>query len=174
MFGPNHIGSMPIPTLLRQGGVSTGLPAETQNYSVYLDGASDRISGLSMATTWLKVWDANEDFTLHFSIKLDALNSTISFSGTSTNYFWITVNSDGELVIQAAISSLAVGNYTFDTSLVAGTWYDIVLTSSAAAQNRTLNLYVNGVSTLAKLISTLFLSSTDIAAIPVSSPWVRS
>ena len=57
---------------------STGLPAETQNYSVYLDGASDRIQGPNMSTTWLQVFDANAAFSLHFSIKVDALKSTLS------------------------------------------------------------------------------------------------
>ena len=82
-----------------------GLPAETQNYSAYLDGASDRIQGANMSTTWLKVWDTNQDFSLHFSLKLDALNSTISFTGTSTDYFWIVENSSGQHVVQAAIRS---------------------------------------------------------------------
>ena len=164
MLGPSSLSLEAIPTLLRQGRQS-GRPAETQNYSVYLDGASDRISGINMSTTWLKVWDTNQDFSIHFSVKLDAANSTISFTGTSTDYLWITVNSSGQLVIQAAISSVSVGYYTFDTSLATGTWYDIMLTSSAASLNRTLNLYVNGVATPALNIAAIFLRTTDVAAI---------
>ena len=164
MLGPSLLSLEAIPTLLRQGRQS-GLPAETQNYSAYLDGASDRIQGAGMSTTWLKVWDTNQDFSIHFAVKLDALNSTISFTGTSTDYFWITVNSSGQLVVQAAIGSVSVGYYTFDTSFVADTWYDIMLTSSAASLSRTLNLYVNSVSTDALNIGATFLRTTDIAAI---------
>ena len=59
---------------------STGLPAETRNYSAYLDGASDRIQGPNMSTTWLQVFDANAAFSLHFSIKFDVAPMTISFT----------------------------------------------------------------------------------------------
>ena len=68
-----------------------GLPAETQNYSAYLDGTDDTIRSNSLAVSWLKVIAANEPFSIHFSIKLDAVNSTITFTGTSSNYLWIVV-----------------------------------------------------------------------------------
>ena len=83
---------------------STGLAAETQNYSAYLDGASDRIQGANLATTWFKVMGANVEWSIHFSIKLDALNSTISFSGTSTDYVWLVVDASGDVQLTYAIS----------------------------------------------------------------------
>ena len=166
MLGPSLLSLEAIPTLLRQGRQS-GLPAETQNYSAYLDGASDYISGFNIATTWLKVWTTNQDFSIHFSIKLDTVASqTISFTGSSTNFFWIQTDVNGRLTVSATISNAIVGFYAFDTSFAADTWYDIMLTSSAAgAFNRTLNLYVNGVATPAHTISAVFARTTDIAAI---------
>lgn len=142
-----------------------GLPAETQNYSVYLDGASDRIQGQTMASTWLKVFDADAEFSLHFSLKLDALSNTISFTGTSSNFFWIQVDSGGDLNISSSISSSSVGNTTFNTNMSTGTWYDIVITATApSGGNRTFVCYVNK-SSVSVSTTTVFASSTDVAAI---------
>lgn len=122
-----------------------GLPAETQNYSAYLDGASDRIQGANLATTWFKVMGANVEWSIHFSIKLDALNSTISFTGTSTNYVWLVVDSAGDLQLSYAISSPAsTGLEKWDTDLATGTWYDIVITATNDT-SRDLKCYVNKV-----------------------------
>ena len=82
---------------------ASGAAAETQNYSVYLDGASDRIQGPNMASTWLQVFDANAEFSLHFSIKIDVVPMTISFTGSSTDFFWMQVTSGGDLNISASI-----------------------------------------------------------------------
>mgnify|MGYP003134447723 CR=1 FL=1 len=140
-----------------------GLPAETQNYSVYLDGASDRIQGPNMSTTWLQVFDANVEFSLHFSIKLDALNSTLSFTGTSSNFFWMQVLADGNLTIQASISSSSVGAVTFATGMSTGTWYDIVITATNDT-TRVFKCYVNK-SEVSVTTTTAFAASTDVAAI---------
>ena len=142
---------------------STGLPAETQNYSVYLDGASDRIQGPNMSTTWLQVFDANAEFSLHFAVKLDALNSTISFTGTSSNFFWMQVLADGNLSIQASISSSSVGAVTFATGMSTGTWYDIVITATNDT-SRVFKCYINKSAT-SVTTTTAFAASTDIAAI---------
>ena len=142
---------------------STGLPAETQNYSVYLDGASDRIQGPNMASTWLQVFDANAEFSLHFAVKLDALNSTISFTGTSSNFFWMQVLADGNLSIQASISSSSVGAVTFATGMSTGTWYDIAITATNDT-SRVFKCYINKSAT-SVTTTTAFAASTDIAAI---------
>jgi len=97
-----------------------GLPAETQNYSVYLDGASDRIQAANLATTWLQVFTANNPFSLHFAVKLDTLNMTISFTGSSTNYIWLQVSAGGDLLLQYGINSTLSGNETWDTNLSTG------------------------------------------------------
>ena len=147
------------------GGRTSTPAAETQNYSVYLDGASDRIQGQTMASTWLKVFDADAEFSLHFSLKLDTLSSTISFTGTSSNFFWIQVDSGGDLNISSSISSSSVGNTTFNTNMSTGTWYDIVITATApSGGNRTLVCYINK-SSVSVVTSTVFASSTDVAAI---------
>ena len=141
-----------------------GLPAETQNYSAYLDGASDRIQGPNLSSTWLQVFDANAEFSLHFAVKLDALNSTISFTGTSTTFFWIQVNSDGDLNLQATISMSVVGNVTFDTGMSTGTWYDIVITATNDT-TRSFICYVNGSAVSILSTTVAFNASADIAAI---------
>mgnify|MGYP003109073588 FL=1 len=142
----------------------TGGAVETQNYSVYLDGASDRIQGPNLSSTWLQVFDANAEFSLHFAVKLDALNSTISFTGTSTTFFWIQVNSDGDLNISATISGGLVGNVTFDTSMSTGTWYDIVITATNDT-TRSFICYVNGSAVSILTTNAAFNASADIAAI---------
>lgn len=122
-----------------------GLPAETQNYSAYLDGASDRIQGLNLSTTWLKVMGANVEWSIHFSIKLDSLNSTISITGTATNYVWINVDAGGDLQLAYQISSPSSnGSEKWDTNFSTGTWYDVVITASTDS-NRDLKCYVNKV-----------------------------
>ena len=140
-----------------------GLPAETQNYSVYLDGASDRIQGPNMASTWLKVFDAGAEFSLHFSVKIDAVPMTISFTGSSSDYFWVQVISGGDLNISSSIGSVPVGSVTFDTNMSAGTWYDIVITATNDT-NRVFTCYVNKTAVSTSTI-TLFAASTDVAAI---------
>ena len=140
-----------------------GLPAETQNYSVYLDGASDRIQGPNMSTTWLQVFDANAAFSLHFSIKVDALNSTLSFTGTSTDFFWMQVLADGNLAIQASIGSTSMGAVTFAAGMSTGTWYDIVITATNDT-TRVFKCYVNK-SEVSVTTTTAFAASTDVAAI---------
>lgn len=142
--------------------LSTGLPAETQNYSAYLDGASDRIQGANMSTTWLKVFDANAAFTIHFAIKLDALNSTISFTGTATDYLWFVVDSGGDLTLQVSVSNSVVGSEKWDTNLSAGTWYDIVITATADTA-RDIKCYVNKVEKSATSAVPL-AASVDVAA----------
>ena len=140
-----------------------GLPAETQNYSVYLDGASDRIQSVNMASSWLKVFDANAEFSLHFAVKLDTVASTISFTGSSTNFFWIQVLADGTLSLSAMISVSNVGSVTFNTNLSTGTWYDIVITATNDT-SRVFTCYVNK-SVAATTTLTPFAAATDIAAI---------
>ena len=142
---------------------STGLPAETQNYSVYLDGASDRIQGPDLATTWLQVWDANAEFSLHFSIKLDALSTSISFSGSSTSFLWFHVDAVGDLTVQGSISSVAIGMEKWDTNFSTGTWYDVVITSTNDT-NRDLKCYVNKVEKSSNA-DTAWPASHDMAAI---------
>ena len=132
-----------------------GLPAETQNYSVYLDGASDRIQAGSMAVSWLKVFTANNPFSLHFAVKLDTLNMTISFTGNSTNYVWLFVDAGGDLKLAYGISSTLSGQEIWDTNLSTGTWYDIVITADAST-NRDVKCYVNKVEK----------TSTTAAAMP--------
>ncbi len=141
-----------------------GLPAETQNYSVYLDGASDRIQGPNMSTTWFKVMGANVEWSIHFSIKLDALNSTISFTGTSGDYVWLVVDSSGDLQLSYAISSPSTaGAEKWDTNFSTGTWYDVVITASTDA-TRDLKCYVNKVEKTS-VTSTNWDSSINNAAI---------
>ena len=141
---------------------STGGAVETQNYSAYLDGASDRIQGQSLATTWLKVWDANQPFSLHFSIKLDALNQTISFTGTSTTYLWFSVDISGKLRVLGSLSAAAVGLEQWTTNLSTGTWYDIVITSTNDTA-RDLKCYVNKVEQTAD-VAIPWAASHDMAA----------
>ena len=141
-----------------------GLPAETQNYSAYLDGASDRIQGLNLSTTWFKVMGANVAWSIHFSVKLDALNSTISFSGTATNYVWLVVDASGDLQLSYAISSPAsAGLEKWDTNLSTGTWYDVVITASNDT-SRDLKCYVNKVEKSATT-ATPWASSVNVTAI---------
>ena len=123
---------------------NAGLPPETQNWSAYLDGASDRIQGANMATTWLKVIAANQPFTIHFAIKVDALNSTVSFTGTSSDYFWLVIDSGGDLGMQAVASNSVVGLEKWDTNFSTGDWYDIVITATNATA-RDIKCYVNKV-----------------------------
>ena len=142
---------------------STGGAVETQNYSAYLDGASDRIQGANLATTWLKVWGANQPFSLHFSINLDALNQTISFTGTTANFLWFSVDAAGKLQVYGGLSSNAVGLENWTTNLSTGTWYDIVITSTNDT-SRDLKCYVNKVEqTAATAIP--WAASHDMAAI---------
>lgn len=143
---------------------STGLDPETQNYSAYLDGASDRIQGLNLSTTWFKVMGANVEWSIHFSVKLDALNSTISFSGTSSNYVWLVVDSAGDLQLTYAISSpSSSGLEKWDTNFSTGTWYDVVITASNDT-TRDLKCYVNKVEK-SSLNTTAWSNSVDVSAI---------
>ena len=147
------------------GGRTSTPAAETQNYSVYLDGASDRIQGANLSTTWLKVVDANAEFSLHFSLKLDALNSSISFSGTSSDYLWILVNSGGDLQFSfARTSPNRNGSETWDTNFSTGTWYDIVITGTNDT-NRDLKCYVNKVEQTSSA-AVLWPASEDNKATP--------
>ena len=139
-----------------------GLPAETQNFSVYLDGASDRIQGQSLATTWLKVMDANAAFTIHFSVKLDALNSTISLTGTATTFIWFVVDAGGDLTIQATNSNVVQGLETWNTNFSTGTWYDIVITATDDT-TRDIKCYVNKVEKSSTAVSS-WAASYDVAA----------
>lgn len=141
-----------------------GLPAETQNYSAYLDGASDRIQGANMSTTWFTVMGANVEWSIHFSIKLDALNSTISFTGTSSDYVWLVVDSGGDLQLAYAISSpSSTGVEKWDTNFSTGTWYDVVITASTDS-SRDLKCYVNKVEKSSNSV-TAWDSSINNAAI---------
>ena len=141
-----------------------GLPAETQNYSAYLDGASDRIQGAGLATTWFKVMGANVEWSIHFSIKLDALNSTISFTGTATDYVWLVVDASGDLQLTYAISSPAsTGLEKWDTNFATGTWYDVVITASNDT-SRDLKCYVN-TGERSAVSSTAWAASVDNTAI---------
>ena len=144
---------------------SRGLPAETQNYSVYLDGTDDRIRGANLSTTWLKVVDANAEFSLYFSLKLDTLSSSISFSGTSSDYLWILVNSGGDLQFSfARTSPNRNGSETWDTNFSTGTWYDIVITGTKDT-NRDLKCYVNKVEQTSSA-AVLWPASEDNKATP--------
>ena len=88
---------------------------------------------------------ANVEWSIHFSIKLDALNSTISFSGTSTDYVWLVVDASGDLQLTYAISSPASsGLEKWDTNFSTGTWYDVVITATNDT-SRDLKCYVNKV-----------------------------
>jgi len=165
MFGPNYIGSMPIPTLLRQGGVSTGAPAETQNYSANLDGATDQIRSKRQDHTWMKVMVANRAFSLHFSIKLTTVQTVIYWCGNSSDYVWMHTTSAGKLTLQYAITgaSASSGVRTFDTDFAADTWYDVVITASVDSL-RDFTCYVNGSEVTTNTI-TSWPASAEPAAI---------
>lgn len=167
MFGPCHIAiGSPYGFLLQQAGGLNRVNREAQKYSAYLDGASDRIQGLNLSTTWLKVLEADEPFSIHFSIKLDALNSTISFTGTSSNYVWINVSSGGDLTLSFARTGPTVnGAETWDTNFSTGTWYDVVITSDATSTNRNLKCYVNKVEKSSTSV-TPWPKANDVKSIP--------
>ena len=144
---------------------STGLPAETQNYSVHLDGASDRIQGPNLSTTWLQVFDANAEFSIHFSIKLEAVPMTISFTGSATDFLWIQASSNGgagDINIQASASASSLGSVTFNTGLAMNTWYDIVITATNDT-SRVFTCYVNK-NAVSTSTTTVFNAATDVAA----------
>ena len=161
MIGPNSMSMTPIATLFKKTKKKPLL--ETQVYSAYLDGASDRIQGINLTTTWLKVIGDNNNFTIHFSLKLAALNSTISFTGTSSNYVWIVVDSAGDLQLSYALTSpSSSGSEKWDTNLSTNTWYDIVITADGSSTYRDLKCYVNKVEK-SELTSTQWASNVDVA-----------
>ena len=99
MFGPGTLSLDTIPTLLRQGGIGEQQTLIGGLYSIYLDGASDRIQGNALTDTWLKVMGPSRSFSLSFDIKVLELPMTVTFSGTSTDYFWIHLNADADLTV---------------------------------------------------------------------------
>lgn len=164
MFGPNNIGSMPIPTLLRQGGISTGPAPETQNYSVNLDGVSDMLRSKRQDHTWMKVMVANRAFSLHFSIKLTTVTTVIYWCGNSSDYVWMHVTSAGKLTLQYAITgaSASSGVRTFNTNFAVDTWYDVVITASNDSL-RDFTCYVNG-----SAVTTQTVTSWPVTAEPAA------
>jgi len=161
MFGPNHIGSMPIPTLLRQGRQSVTFISN--NYSIYLDGTSDRLQGANMDTTWLKVMGANASFTLMFDIDPeDAGAFTITFTGTSTDYFWMYVDASRNFVVSRYNSAAGgtIYSHTWAANIGAGA-QNICLTSDGSQTSRSWKLYVRGQDMGAESTVTVGPSSTD-------------
>ena len=147
MLGPNLLSLESIPTLLRQGGIGESQTLIGGEYSVYLDGASDRIQGANLTDTWLKVMGPNASFSLSFDIRVLELPMTISFSGSAMNYFWIQLLADASLVVSRYDSSAGgtVYQHTWTTLITTGqSWQNITLTSDGSGTNRTWKCYIRG------------------------------
>mgnify|MGYP001187206523 CR=1 FL=1 len=143
---------------------STGGAVETQNYSAYLDGASDRIQGAGLSTTWLKVMTADAAFSIHFSVKLDTAVTIISHTGSTTSFVMLSTDANGDLSFTTMVSLSATGTVKFNAGLTTGTWYDIVITLQDQANLRTPKCYVNG-SEVSVDTLTPFSNTTDYTSI---------
>lgn len=90
MFGPNHIGSMPIPTLFRQGvQQSNGTPAYSGTVALNFDGVNESgdLLGSQAETFWHAVTDAGAgsyEGTISFWFK-----SADVFSSTNNRHHYI-------------------------------------------------------------------------------------
>jgi len=161
MLGPNLLSLESIPTLLRQGGIGgESTTTITNNYSIYLDGTSDRLQGINMQNTWLKVMGPNTSFTLMFDIQPeDAGAFTISFTGTGTDYFWIQVDAARDFIVSRYAGGL-VYSHRWAANIGSGV-QNICLTSDGSGANRTWKLYVRGADMGAESVVTAGPSSTD-------------
>lgn len=163
MFGPNTLSLDTIPTLLRQGGIGESFTSISNDHSIYLDGTSDRIQGFNMNTTWLKVMGPSASFSLMFDIDPEETGAfTISFTGTSTNYFWMHVDANRKFIVSRYDGAL-VYQHTWDANIGNGA-QNICLTSDGSSTNRTWKLYVRGADMGDEDTETLGPSSTDSRA----------
>ena len=161
MFGPGTLSLDTIPTLLRQGGIGEQQTLIGGLYSIYLDGASDRIQGNALTDTWLKVMGPSRSFSLSFDIKVLELPMTVTFSGTSTDYFWIHLNADADLTVSRYNGGI-VYNHVWETLITTTQgWQNITLTSDGSNTNRTWKCYIRGIDRGAESSITPGPSLTD-------------
>ena len=123
---------------------STGGNFESQNYSLYLDGASDRLQG-GNSNGMFQDWTANQDWTLKFSIKLDAQLSYIATVGPTSSYIFISTDSSGHLSVSNLISG-TVYTHIWSTGFATGTWYEVVITCDSSGSDKAFNCYVDKVA----------------------------
>jgi hypothetical protein len=142
-----------------------GGAVETQDYSLHLDGASDRLQIADITASMFQDFTADQDWTLKFSIKLDALNSTISATGPVNDYIWIGVNASGDLYLNSVTGVTYRLQRLWDTGLSIDTWYEIVITCDASGTNRALVCYVDKVAQTATVTSA---STSSTSLMPAS------
>lgn len=141
-------------------------PSESQEYSLYLDGASDRIQG-GLTNSFVQDWGSNSSWTLKFSFKLDTLaaSQTLLTAGSVANYIFISVATDGKLAVQTFASSSFTMNRIWTAGIAADTWYEVVITCDSSGTQRALVCYVNKV---AKTLHTTSVSTSSTTLIPAA------
>lgn len=141
-------------------------PVETQNYSVYLDGASDRVQG-GRANAMFQDFIADRNWTLKFSFKLDTLDvsQTISTSGPTSDYIWMGVATDGKLFLYSVTGGTFRLTRVWTAGIAIDTWYEVVITCDASGSQRSLICYVNKV---AKTLHTTNVSTSSVSLLPAS------
>lgn len=118
-------------------------PANTNSYSISLDGANDYLSQPDGDNIFVDLNRTN--WTLSFYVKLASLNSFIFWKGNyfTSNYLTISSTAGGDLKIWGASSGTVTINTEWNTNLSADTWYHVVITSSGEGTNRVNTCYVN-------------------------------
>lgn len=148
MFGPNHIGGMPIPTLLRQGGISTS-PAVENRFAISLDGVDQTVRFIGSPAPATAFADVNADNQFTFNIwfriaDIDAQpNTEIWNMGTSTNYTRAFVSSSGTVINFYAASGGPVILTSAPITISDDTWHMFTATSTRST-NWSTSLYLDG------------------------------
>ena len=148
------------------GCFDTLLP-ESYNHSLYLDGTDDRVQG-GLTTSMFQDFTADQDWSLKFTFKLDTLGAaqTLCAVGPTTDYIWITVATDGKLVLYSVTGGSTSRLTRFWTAGIGvDTWYEVIITCDASGTQRALVCYVNGV---AKTLHTTDVSTSSTSLLPAS------
>jgi len=145
--------------------------ANTNSYSISLDGANDYLSQPDGDNIFVDLNRTN--WSLSFYVNLANLNSFIFWKGNyfTSSYLTISSSAGGDLKIWGADSGTVTISTEWNTNLSDSTWYHIVITSSGVGTNRVNNCYVNGVAQTSNS-HTSVLSSTAIET-PTGSEILR-
>jgi hypothetical protein len=149
MFGPNHIGSMPIPTLFRQGSVSGAGGAPFSNrYALELDGVDQfiRFGNPALDPLTISLNNTTTEGTLSFWVYLDNLtgNHYIYEKGVDGNNNFRLFHNGSYLYLSGSyLGSITVFNY-YAGVVSAATWHMITITYTTATTTPIVRLYVDG------------------------------
>lgn len=148
MFGPNHIGSMPIPTLLRQGGISTS-PAVENRFAISLDGVDQTVRFIGSPAAATAFDDVNTDNQFTFNIwfriaDIDAQsNVEIWNMGTTSNYNRVFVSSSGTVINFFAANGGIVIFVSAPITISDDTWHMFTVASTRST-NWSTSMYLDG------------------------------